>query len=61
MRRIFATEMAVREELRALPEQGKEICQQIKDGIDAARENGVRCGYPNGVWINDVFHPWGSQ
>lgn len=35
-----------------------EICRQIKQGIDAAREKGVWCSYPIGVWINDQCHRW---
>lgn len=36
----------------------KEICQQIKEGIDAARTKGVWCSYPIGVWISDQCHQW---
>lgn len=36
----------------------KDICLQIKDGIDDARRKGVWCSYPSGVWINDQCHPW---
>lgn len=35
-----------------------EICRQIQQGIDAAREKGVWCSYPIGVWINDQCHVW---
>ena len=34
------------------------ICQQIKAGIDAAREKGVWCSYPTAVRINDQVRPW---
>jgi hypothetical protein len=36
----------------------KEICRQIKDGIDAAQRQGVWCSYPDGVWIQGQYHKW---
>lgn len=39
-------------------EQNLDICRQIKAVIDAAREQGVWCAYPQGVWILDQWHQW---